>query len=50
MVYTKKLFVEITTLDPISTDIIYLSLSKNIKNSFIQIFVASEINAIKDVK
>jgi len=51
MVYTKKYFVEITTLEPTTDDLVYLSLTKNIPNSFIQIFVADErLNYIKDVK
>lgn len=49
MVHTIKLFVEITTLEPTTVERIYLSLSKNIPQSFIKIYEAGEC-LMKDVK
>ena len=48
MVHTKKLFIEITTIDKISNDLIFLALKKNIQNSYIKIFSAEQI-LLKDV-
>jgi hypothetical protein len=49
MVYTKKMFIEITTLEPIKIEKIYLSLSRNIPQSHISIYEATEC-LVKDVK
>ena len=48
MVYTKKLFIEITTLKKINKDIIYLSLKKNIPESHISIYSAERIE-LRDI-
>jgi hypothetical protein len=37
MVHTKRYFIEITTLYPLNDDLVFLSLDKNIKDSFIKI-------------
>jgi len=49
MVYTKKYFIEITTLEPVSNDRIFLSLKRNIKNSYIKLYSAENV-LVKDVK
>jgi len=43
MPYTKRFFMEITSLEPISDNVIYLSLSKNIKNSYVKLYKAELI-------
>lgn len=43
MPYTKKFFVEITSLEPISDDVIFLSLSKNIKHGYVKLYKAELI-------
>lgn len=43
MSYTKKVFVEITTLEPISDELIYNALHHNIKSSFIVIHCINKI-------
>jgi len=43
MPYNKKFFVDITSLEPISDEVIYLSLSKNIKDSYVKLYKAEFI-------
>ena len=43
MVYRKLYFVKIASLEPISNDKVFLSLSKNIKDSHIQLINAEEV-------
>lgn len=50
MVYTKKLFFEITTLEPIETSKVYLVLSKNFQQSFIKIFEINDEPKFRSVK
>ena len=50
MVYTKRYFIEITTLEPISTNRVYLSLSKNFVESFIKIFGVEDDFTYRDFK
>jgi hypothetical protein len=50
MVSTKRLFIEITTLEPIEVDRVYLSLSKNFEKSFIEIFEVKDSYTYKDVR
>ena len=49
MVYTKMFFIEITTLEQISNDRVFLSIKRNIPDSFVKLFSAENI-LIKDVK
>lgn len=50
MVYLKRYFIEITTLEPITTDKVYLSLSENFKQSFIEIFAVEDSFTYRSVK
>jgi hypothetical protein len=50
MVSTKRLFIEITTLEPIDTGKVYQSLSKNFEKSFIEIFEVKESYTYKDIR
>lgn len=50
MVHTKRYFIEITTLDKIETDKVYLSLSRNFKESFIKIFEINDEYTFRDVR
>jgi hypothetical protein len=50
MTYAKKYFIEITALDKISTDKVYLALSKNFEKSFIKLFEIADEYTFKDVK
>jgi len=43
LVYHKLYFVKIASLAPISNDKVFLSLSKNIKDSHIQLIKAEEV-------
>lgn len=43
MVYRKLYFVKIASLEPISNDKVFLSLTKNIKDSHIQLIKAEEV-------
>ena len=43
MPYTKKFFIEITSLNKISDEVIFLSLSKNIKDSYVKLYRAEFI-------
>jgi len=48
MVFTKKYFIEITTLEPIDDDKVFKSLKANFKRSFIKLNVASE-KGLRDI-
>jgi len=48
MVYTKKMFLEITTLQPIKDEQIYEALHKNIDKSYIKIYSVGQVT-YKDV-
>jgi len=48
MVYTKQLFLEITTLTPITDEFLYKALHLNIKDSYIKIYKVDKIT-YKDV-
>ena len=50
MVYTKRLFIEITTIEQIEVDKVYLALTRNIPKSFIKIFDIKEEFTFRDVK
>jgi len=50
MVYTKRYFIEITTLNQMSDDLVYLSLDKNIKDSFITIYKIESEYTYRGVK
>ena len=50
MVYTKRYFIEITTLETVSTEKVFLSLSKNITQSCIKIFEVYDDFSYGDVK
>lgn len=50
MTYTKKYFIEITTLEKINTDKVYLALSRNFDNSFIKLFEIADEYTFRDVK
>ena len=43
MVYTKKLFVQITSIDKVTDSLIYHSLKKNLPKSFIKIYKSEEL-------
>lgn len=43
MPYTKRFFVEVTSLEPISDEVVFLSLSKNIKASYVKLYKAEFI-------
>lgn len=49
MVYTKKLYLEITSIDRVTDDKIYLSLKKNIPDSFIKMYIVKQMTRA-DVK
>jgi len=48
MVYTKTYFIKVTTLHKINDDIIFMALSKNIHDSYIELYKGELLK--KDIK
>jgi hypothetical protein len=50
MVYTYRYFIEITTLNPMKSDLVFLSLERNIQKSFIKMYKIDEEISYRGVK